>query len=499
MKKILILLLAVAMIFSVIACAKNDKDDGKNTGDKPPVNDPDNTTENLDDPTHLPEISFDGAEFRIHTKEGTSRDEVYADETATDIRQQALWERNAAVEDQYDIVITPVLSYDGTVSGQVNEIMDGLLGDEDFYDIALTYAVGTGPLVTGGFCVNWENLDYTDLSKRYWIYDVNKNFMFDDAIYTVVGDMCTTTLTYTYAMFYNRTEGDKIKDENGESLTNVIFDKIDNNEWTLDYFSNLVSDKYDDIDDTPGKSLGDFYGFTAEAATNLDIWPFALNIPIITLDEVEMIKIVFNNEKTITAADKINNLYWENPGSLIGVKHPEETGIPTSTFKAGNALFCTSYLAQCYSNFAAMEEHYTVLPYPMYDEDQENYMTGAMDNYSIITIPYNAPDLEMVSIITEALNYESSERVFPVFYEESLQKQHARDPETIEMLDVIMDGRTFDLATTLVPALAQSFRASIASKENDFAKYFDEQAESFAYSIENLIEQYEINKMVGRD
>jgi hypothetical protein len=377
--------------------------------------------------------------------------------------------------------------------------MEQLLGDEDFYDVALTYAVGTGALVTGGFVVNWLNLEHTDLSKKYWIYDVNKNFMFDEAIYTVVGDMCTTTLTYTYAMFYNRTEGDKIVNESGDTLTQVIFDKIANNEWTLDYFSDLISDKYDDIDDVPGRSNGDFYGFSGEAFTNLDIWPFALNLPQIAFDEEETLKIVFNTEKTIAAADKINALYWENNGSLIGDEWPGETGLPQQSFKNGNVLFCTTWLDQCFNTFTEMDEHYTILPYPMYDDEQEKYMTGAMDNYSVMTIPYNAPDFEMVSVIIEALNYESRERVFPVYYEQSLQSQYARDPETIAMLDILMDGRTFDLSTTLLPNLAQCFRAAVAAKDSDFNKFFDERAESFAYDIENLVEQYEINKLTGRE
>ena len=496
MKKIIVFLLALVMVISVFACTKTEKP-GKNPTTNPSTGNGE-TTENLDKPD-LPDISFDGADFRIHTKEGLMKDEVYADETAADIRQQAIWERNAAVQDQYDIFIEPVISYDNTVSGQVNEIMDGLLSDEDFYDIALTYAVGTGPLVTGGFVVNWLNLEYTDLAKKYWIYDVNKNFMFDEAIYTVVGDMCTSTLTYTYAMFYNRTEGDKIVNEAGETLTEVLFDKIDNYEWTIDYFSNLVSDKYDDIDDTPGRSNGDFYGFTGEAFTNLDIYPFALNLPMVSFDEEETLKIVFNNEKTIEAADKINALYWENNGSLIGDEHPAEASLPQTTFKNGNALFCTTWLRNCFNMFTEMDEHYTILPYPMFDEAQGKYMTGAMDNYSVITIPYNAPDLEMVSVIVEALNYESRERVFPVYYEKSLQQQYSRDPETIEMLDVLMDGRSFDLATTLLPSLATCFRSAVASKDSDFSKFFDERAESFAYDIQNLVEQYEINKLTGRD
>ena len=503
MKRLLLILLAAVMVFSIFACTKkeNEKPAGTTapgtTGgpDVPPATttQPTTTTEDKTKPD-LPEITFDGADFRVATKEGLMRQEVFADETATNIREQAIWERNAAVEDTYDIVIDTYLSYDGTVSGQVSELIDVLFAEDDLYDVALTYACGTSPLVVGGFVVNWMNLQYNDFTKYYWIDDVNKNFMFDEAIYTTVGDMCVSTLTYTYAMFYNRTEGDKILTEDEEKLTDVIFEKIADNEWTIDYFISVISDVYTDIDDTTGVSPDDFYGFTAEALTNLDIYPFAFDIPMVIHDAETVLECVFKSEKTATAVDKVNQLYWESNGSYCNT----DPGAYVK-FAEGEALFTTTWLNNCFGRLAQMEDQYTILPYPMFDENQDKYRTGAMDNYSVMTIPWTCSNLELVSVITEALNYESRERVFPIYYEESLQKQYTRDPESIEMLDILMDGRTFDLATTFVTNLAMCFRSAVANKSGDFLTFYNEREENFNLTIEKLIEQYEFNKDSGKE
>ncbi len=104
----------------------------------------------------------------------------------------------------------------------------------------------------------------------------------------------------------------------------------------------------------------------------------------------------------------------------------------------------------------------------------------------------------MVSVVTEALNYESGERVFPVFYEESLRKQYTRDPEPIEMLEILTDGRTFNLATIFVTILAMCFREAVQDKTGDFLHYYDERGK-LQPTTEKLIEQYEFNKEPGME
>ena len=145
-----------------------------------------------------------------------------------------------------------------------------------------------------------------------------------------------------------------------------------------------------------------------------------------------------------------------------------------------------------------MQDNYTILPYPMFDEDQEKYMSGAMDNYNVITMPYTCPNKEEVAFITEAMNYYSRQIMYPVYYEESLQKQFTRDPETIEMLDLIMDGRSFDLGTIFngsVGGIGMMFRGAVSNKTNDFAKYYAQSEEAINTGLNNLIETYEANKM----
>jgi hypothetical protein len=194
---------------------------------------------------------------------------------------------------------------------------------------------------------------------------------------------------------------------------------------------------------------------------------------------------VFRTEKTADAFDKINTLYWNTEGSYC------KDNIPNARFLSGNALFCTTWLGQSYNgSLCNMTERYEILPYPKLDSTQDKYRTGFIDNYSVISIPVTCSELDMVSIITEALNYETMVGVHPVFYEKVLYGEGDHDAKSIEMLDIIMDGRTFDLATLWMNDLAISFRNAVTDKSGDFFESYDMRSDAYDLKLKALIEIY---------
>ena len=54
----------------------------------------------------------------------------------------------------------------------------------------------------------------------------------------------------------------------------------------------------------------------------------------------------------------------------------------------------------------------------------------------------------MTGAVLEALSYESRQTVIPAYYEIALKGKYARDPESVEMLDLIFAGRIYDLGDT---------------------------------------------------
>ena len=433
----------------------------------------------------LPEKDFGGKDFRISTKRGMMY-EIDEEEETGDIIEDALYARNRRIEERFNIKIVPVITEANDGNTHVNEVRQSIMAADDAFDLSATYVFTTGPLVTDGCFLNWLNMPYNDLSKPWWIGGVNDKFRVGDAIYAATGDMCVSTLKLTYGVFYNRTKGANY------DLNETIYDTIREGKWTIDKFIEMTRDVYVDVNGDGERGNTDFYGFTAEKATNLDVYTFAFDIPLVKNNEDGVPELAINTPKTIEAVEKVNKLYWDGVGSYI----PEDYSEPVQMFRSGNALFTTTYLTQAFSTFRDMTDDYSILPYPKWDEAQEKYMTGAMDNYSVLGVPVTVSDLEMVSIITESLNIESYKTLFPTYYEQALQSKYARDAESIEMIDILMAGRNFDFCTlfsSTIIGIPFMVRELVAGKSTAFASKYKSLEKGAQKGLEKVLKAYEEN------
>jgi hypothetical protein len=328
-------------------------------------------------------------------------------------------------------------------------------------------------------------MQYNDFSQPWWIDGINEKFQVSNAVYTVVGDMCLSTLKLTYGVFFNKNIGESFG-------ISDVYQTVRDGGWTIEYFISQIKDVYRDVNGDGLRDGGDIYGFTAESATNLDVYTFSFNIPIIARNNEGIPEIVLNNDKTVKAVEIINKLYWDGVGSYI----PTDYNEPITVFKNGGAMFTTTWLGNAFSTFRDMKDDYGILPYPKFDENQQKYMTGAMDNYSVLGVPVTAQDLDMISIITEAMNAESYKSLFPVYYEQALQNKFARDTESIEMIDLLMSGRNFDFCTLFsanITGMPWLFRGLVASKSTDFASQYAQSEKGALAGLEKVLAAYEAN------
>ncbi len=483
---ITVLLMIIPLIFS---CAEKKEDaDNPVSGDTSETSAAEETASEMEKrkaiPDNLPNIKFDGMAFRVATRMG-ALEEVWTEEENGEILNDELYLRNRTVEERFNTEIKAVITNADDGNTHVEYVKKTIRASDDAFDLAATYVFTSGPIITEGLYLNWLNMEYNDFTKPWWINGINSKFQVGNALYAVVGDMCITALKLTYGIFYNKRIGEN-------NSIGDIYQEIRDGNWTIERFISIVRDVYSDANGDSLRDSGDVYGFTAETATNLDVYTFAFDIPIIGRDDNNVPEIVFKTEKAIKAVEIVNDLYWGGTGSYI----PADANEPIKVFKNGNAMFTTTWLGNAFSTFRDMEDDYSILPYPKYDDNQEIYMTGAMDNYSVLGVPITAQNLEMISIITEAINAQSHKTVFPVYYEQALQNKFARDTESIEMVDIIMKGRNFDFVTLFsanISGMPWLFRGLVAGKSNNFASKYDSSIKSAQSGLDQVIKAYEKN------
>jgi len=100
-----------------------------------------------------------------------------------------------------------------------------------------------------------------------------------------------------------------------------------------------------------------------------------------------------------------------------------------------------------YTTLPQMDAEYSILPFPKWDTAQDRYYTNADDKFTAFVIPTTAyKNLDFIGTIYEALCAESYKKVYPVYYDEALKGRYSAEPETAEMIDLVMTGRNFDFS-----------------------------------------------------
>ena len=145
-----------------------------------------------------------------------------------------------------------------------------------------------------------------------------------------------------------------------------------------------------------------------------------------------------------------------------------------------------------------MTDDYGVLPYPKLDESTDGYGTYLSGTFSAQMISVNQPQesWHKMGTIVEALNVYSHELVLPAIYEVTLKTKTSRDENSIEMLDLILDSRTYSFDSCdedgfpLSPI--KTLRDLIGwKKSTDIASYYASVEATAQAWIDNMIEAYQ--------
>ena len=150
-----------------------------------------------------------------------------------------------------------------------------------------------------------------------------------------------------------------------------------------------------------------------------------------------------------------------------------------------------------YHDWRALDLDISLVPSPKFDENQSEYH-ALMSNCSMgVSVPATASDPERTGNIIEAMNAYSYKAINDVYYEITLQDKLARDEYSSQMLDIIVNARTVDIAVlnenawgNVVSAFMSSFESkgasNLASLEEKYRKSFEKIRDGIVEAYEGL-------------
>ena len=140
-----------------------------------------------------------------------------------------------------------------------------------------------------------------------------------------------------------------------------------------------------------------------------------------------------------------------------------------------------------------MNSDFGVVPYPKYDEAQEDYHVSILRTFTVASIPLSASDYETGCLILEAFASDGYNNIIPAYYEVALKDKYSRDDGTIEMLDIISGATWFDFADAFSTDLGISdyFSGYVMAGQSNLVSAFESQRTSLQTKLDKLYESFE--------
>ena len=480
MKKLLCALLAGLMLTgSLAACATDD--DGPADGESTQAG----TTAEAEGESELKDSLPDNLNYNGESIVFISSDQIVAKELNNEPVNDVIYERNKLVESRLNIKISCI--NDGEA---VNKIITSINGGSDDYDVLVDYCWRTAYRFADGYFADLRKTEYMDFDMPWWNQSFNEAVIYNDAQYAVTGDMTLSLYRRTYATVFN-------KKLFTDARQDYLYDAVENGTWTLDKQTALIPLFHKDNGNSVQDTTGDIYGFVTNDFIYADPYWAAGGIDIIAKDNAGDYVWAFDSAKMYDLAEKVLAVYYATDGgTYVETDDVNAEATVISMFSAGSAAMATLCIEALEgATMRKMTDEYGVVPMPKYEEAQTSYYSQMHDGFQIVCLPTTVQGerLDMMSAVLEAMASASYKLVRPVYYELTLRTKLAQDPQSAEMMDLVINNIRIDPGFVYGQVIGssglgfhQNLQQLVAGKNNDTVSRF----KSTSAAAEKLWEKF---------
>lgn len=478
-------LLLLAMALSAVACGKS----GENETTDPIVTTTaaaggDATTATVPAETEpenpLDQLDFDQAPITVVYWKDVERPEFEAEEINGNPVNDAIYERNLQVEERLNVKLqfVPTAGNGGNINAYTNFVGNAYKAGESEYDLLASYSRSTATCAINGYCADMLSLDYLNFENPWWPSSLMDVVGIGDSIYFASGDASVNVLHFMYATYYNKDMIEEFKLEDPVTL-------VREHKWTIAKMQEMSKDVYQDLDNDGAKSAGDLYGTTV-GNFHLDALYTGSGLRLVEKgeDEDELIRISqdFFSEKAVNLCATVGA--WLQTQDVYNKTDPV-------AFVNGNCIFDINrcYLADQLQN---VDWSYGILPVPMYDEEQEDYISVVGNPFTLYGIYGNSQDTNRASAALECWAEAAYQTTTPAQFETTMKLKYSETSNESEMYDIIRTTVCFDMGRLFNNSLAaitdiffaavdrnQSWTTVSAQYTNILPKYADKINKSF--------------------
>ena len=431
---------------------------------------PGGTTSYLDT---LPIEDFGGYEFNVVGQNTTSRQNFWLEELEGDIINDAIYQRDAAVEERLNITFNYISIADRTqVTTAVQKV---IMADEEAYDLIFnSLSDGINTLTSAGQLYDLTSIPYLSLDSELWNRSMLENMTFNGKLYFTTGAISLAYYKTPIAMVMNKRLAE---DYQVGDIYSIVLD----GKWTVDLLHSLTKDISRDLDNNGIMDENDFYGLSMDGTFGNVLFNSS---GFKSVDNTGDYALLLDDAR---AVDIIENLASKFGSRDVYFNDKNGSGSSAVIYRAGNALFL-DYTISGIIGFRDMEDDFAIIPTPKYDESQEVYLTTCNTWLpSGVAVPVNCSNPVRTGLIMETMAYYSNEYITPAVYEITLRGKVSRDDDSSRMLDIIYQNSFFDMVTTFnFSDTALLLRDAVLGEKENFVSSYTAKKSAAQSEVDNI-------------
>ena len=502
MKRIISILLCTVVIFGAfVSCAEGTADETEpaavSSVDVSTEEDP-VETENPDYKDDLPELNYNDAEIKIVSSDREwYKNEVWVEGITGETVNDAVYARNAAVEERLGVKFNNIqIAYNNDNGSLVTAIEKAYNSGDKLYDIGFANSYRVCMATTKGLFVDLNTVENIDLSKKYWMQNYNETISFHGAQFSATGSISLSTMRFAFATFINK----NMFDSHGVEYP---YQTVLDGKWTLDYFLTLLPVFYEDTDGSQTATDGDVYSWIANDYIGVDPFWVGCEIPILTKNADGDYEYSVDTAKLSDVVDKLLALYKsEGTRNFAHTSSDAEQAEMSKAFAEGKGAMGSFRLIEAESDaMRSMTDKYGIVPMPKYNEEQQEYHTHVHDQYTVATVmaTTDEADRPMLGAVLEAMACQSYKTTVPAYYEITLKYKYSSDPESWDMLDIVINNVDCDagnLYYSSIGAPHDGLRSIMQSRNNTVASIYKTYSKAVPKQVKTLNEN--LHSLIGK-
>lgn len=391
----------------------------------------------------LGERDLEGKEIRI-----TSRNDGFSqgilemgqdDYNSSNIVEYAIYQRNTMVEEQYNCFLK-VTNNKSCATSLRNEI----LVNSCSADIIVLSLVRSAAFSDSGLLKNMYTMNELDLENTYWDQNAREELELNQRLDFMCGDMTLMTGQGTWLMIFNK---DLITANEMQSP----YELVEKNQWTADEMWSMACLASEDLDGNGTRDQYDRYGLLVQTADVQMLYQAFGEHYTQKNSEGELKLVLGQTSRASDVFDKIASMFADQTNTLVSNRFDSTSqhtiNIQMPCFTEGRALFYISGVLRLFE-LRSSSMKYGLLPLPKYHADQDRYYHPVKGNWgSGVSIPRCVSEPETVAFVLEAIAAASAEVVQPAYYDLTLGTNLVKDPDSRNMLGVVLNSITYDVLT----------------------------------------------------